>query len=87
MESVRGIVPSWTLSVSQRNQLSDWTLQPLVTFGGYLCAGPFKIGYLHQSGVPGASVRSGTETPPIRRVKSTEKGSWQAGPEQGNVCL
>lgn len=56
----------WTPSVAQRNQLSDWILQPLVTFGSHLCVGPYKIGYPLHSGVLGASGRSGTETLLVR---------------------
>lgn len=44
----------WTPSVAQRNQLPDWILQPLMTIGSHPCVGPYKIGYLLHSGVPGA---------------------------------
>lgn len=52
----RGNVPSWTSLVSQRNQLSDWAQQLLVTLSSHLGVGLLKSHLV----MPGASGRSGT---------------------------
>lgn len=75
------IVHSWTLSLSQREQLSDWMLQPLVTFDSHLGVGPFELGYLHYSGAPGASSRSGTETALITSETLAESLTRQFPPK------
>lgn len=67
--SVRENVPSWTPPMSQRYQLSIWTLQLLVTFDSHLGVGLYKLGYLHHLCVPGESGRLETKTLLLRESK------------------